>query len=218
MAFVQKLASRLVAAGAAAAARTVERRPGGIAHHRRDSDAADERRRRRVRWSSISRSSRSPTAIRAFISRSCRDFLDAPTRDGRRRRADPGRRALGNRGAQCPRGRRSRTEVLPLPPRSSMERTRAGVDGVGAQARQAGRVQPPGSRRDRYDLHDAGRPARCARGHQVLHHARFGYATAARRRARAHRDRLASAEPAGHRSASCGASSTATASCSRASA
>ena len=48
-----------------------------------------------------------------------------------------------------------RRSLLSLSPRAPLERARAAVDGVGAQARQARRVQPAAARRDRHQLRRA---------------------------------------------------------------
>ena len=70
------------------------------------------------------------------------DFTDSPTetRDGRCR--DRGGRGRGRPRAQRPLRRRRRGRLLPLPPAPPLEPARGRVDGLGAQARQAGRVQP----------------------------------------------------------------------------
>ena len=57
-----------------------------------------------------------------------------------------------------------RRPLLPVPSRAPLERRRAVLDGMGAQARQAARVQPAAARRDRYELRRAARRSRrCCR-------------------------------------------------------
>ena len=164
LAFVQQLVEPPRAARAAAAARA---RSTACRRNRKtivvDADAAHQRRGRRVAARTPRSGGDRAIAIRGFTSRCSSDFADAASARRRRRRGHPrGRARSGIEALNARAGRRCRAEVLPVPPRSAVERARAGVDGMGAQARQARGVQPPGARRHRHQLHDAGRPARRA--------------------------------------------------------
>ena len=82
-----------------------------------------------------------------------------------------------------------------------MECERAALDGMGAQARQARRVQSSAPRRDRHELRRAARrPGGAALG-PLRHHARFRHAPADGRRTSARRHAVAPAEPAAVRCA-----------------
>ena len=119
------------------------RRPARVPHRRRRSPPCSAASRRCARRSSISRCSSSPTARPHLHFALLSDFTDAAaeTRAGRRRRSSAaaveGVRALNARYAPRRRGR-----VLPLPSPAPLESARGRVDGMGAEARQARRVQP----------------------------------------------------------------------------
>ena len=70
------------------------------------------------------------------------DFTDSPDRDPRGRRRDPRGRRRGRARAERPLRRRPGRRVLSLPPPAPWNPQRGRLDGVGAEARQAGRVQP----------------------------------------------------------------------------
>ena len=92
------------------------------------------------------------------------DWTDRRRRRRARRRVAARGRARGDRRAQPPArpGRRTASAILPLPPPPRLERERGALDGLGAQARQAARAQPPAARRDRHVVHrsTAARPSR----------------------------------------------------------
>ena len=170
-------------AGRAAAARAARRRAARAAHHGRRADAADRRRRRSTSRSSGSRCTtwRTRTAISASPS--------SPT--GRTRPPRPCRVTTScwraaregiarlNRRHGAAAGRRR--ALPPLPPPAALERERAEVDGVGAQARQAPRAEPPAARRHRHDASCRRRRAVAPSGRPLRHHARRRHAPAARR-------------------------------------
>ena len=140
----------------------------------------------------------------------------------RRRRAAAARRRRAHRRRAAADRRAQRAlrcgSVLLLPSRAPMEPGRGPVDGMGAQARQAGGVQPAAARRDRHELR---RPARRYVDPAVgplRHHARLGHAAAAgsRRASWSARSRTRSTGRASIAGAA--ASPKATACCSRASA
>ena len=129
-----------------------------------------------------------------------------------RRRRCRHRAGRGRRGAARRRGRCDRTaEPAPsagsggtaVPPAASAPRVRprsGRLDGLGTQARQAARAQPPAPRRDRHDLPAAGRPPGLGAGGRPLRpDARCRHALAARCGAQAGRQAGASAQPAGAR-------------------
>ena len=72
----------------------------------------------------------------------------------------------------------------------ALERRRTVLDGMGAEARQAARVQPAAARRRRYQLHRAARRSRRAAVGAIRHHAR-------------HATRSCRSRPAGRWSARC---------------
>ena len=102
------------------------------------------------------------TAIRTCTSRCSSDF-----RRRRRARRTPSDDALvdaARRGIDELNERHGADRFFFFHRERRMERRRAALDGMGAQARQARRVQPAAARRDRHQLHrPARRPARCCR-------------------------------------------------------
>ena len=125
------------------------------------------------------------------------DFADAPEEhrpedEGYVRAALDGVEALNARYA---RGRAG--PVLPLPPPAALEPGPGLLDGLGAEARQALRVQPPAPGRPRDELRrsSSGDPAALPRD-PVRHHARRRHAAAPRRGPAAGRDAGPPAEPA----------------------
>ena len=120
-------------------------------------------------WSSIPTLLTTPAAIDEQIERLEVHYLSNPAGeislraavglDGCRAEWLPRRRRPAggghgrHRAAQRPlseRGRRRSLPPAPSPPRSGTRRS--AVDGLGAQARQAARAQPPAARRDRHDV------------------------------------------------------------------
>ena len=110
------------------------------------------------------------------------DWPDAPSEslpeDARARRARPCRDPAAQRPAR-PRGRRRRA-LLAAPPPPPLERAGGGLDGLGAQARQAAGAERPSARRDRHVL-SAARAGRSAGAlwDSVRDHARRRFAPAA---------------------------------------
>ena len=159
---VQRLALWIVAAAAPAAPRLPRRRAGRRAHDGHHSDAADVGRARRRRCIEhlevLALANLDPNIHFAILS----DFEDAATRerpddaailDGRARRP---RRARARASARITRA------VLSLPSRPALESERAGLDGLGTQARQDRGIQRAAARRDRHGLRRADRRARRA--------------------------------------------------------
>ena len=129
------------------------------------------------------------------------DFADAAcARAARGCRTGLGR-PRGRRGPQRAVRPRARRPVLSLPSRPAVERSRAGVDGLGAQARQDRGIQSSAARRDGHQLRRAGREARHPARRAVLHHARLRHPPAAGRGEEAHRHHRAPVEPSARRSA-----------------
>ena len=91
-----------------------------------------------------------------------------------------------------------RRAIPALPPPAALERERADVDGMGAQAGQAPRAEPPPARRDRHELRAHGR--RRAVRRPLRHHARRRHAAAPGRGRAAGRHDGASPQPAAVRS------------------
>ena len=112
---------------------------------------------RRTNWSTTSRCWRSPISIRTSISRCSSDFADAASARRRRTTRAPRRRSRADRRADGPIRSRAPRSLLSLPPRPPVERPRAGLDGLGTQARQDRGVQSAAARRHRHELR---RPAR----------------------------------------------------------
>ena len=104
-----------------------------------------------------------------------------------------------HRGPECAlRGRPGR-HLLSVPSPAPLEPPRPDLDGIRAQARQAGGPQRPAAgRRPRRLLPGRRRHRRALRG-ALRHHPRHGHPTAARRRSRARRHPGAPAEPGGLR-------------------
>ena len=123
-------------------------------------------------------------------------------RDARRRRGDSRRGTRRHRGAQPAFRARPRRSLLPLSSPAVLERAPAGVDGMGAQARQDRRVQPAAARRRRHQLRGAGRRHHDSSGGALRHHARHRHPIAARHRENARRHHRAPTEPAAIRHAS----------------
>ena len=133
-------------------------------------DARGHSRARSARWSSSRRSWIPPSAlgsllddleVRFLANRDpnlhfalLSDFADASSR------SQPGDEALvaaaTHAGRRAQRAARRRS-VLPVSPRAALESVRAALDGMGAQTRQAGGVQPAAARRDRHQLRRAPR-------------------------------------------------------------
>ena len=107
--------------------------------------------------------------------------------------------------------------VLPVPPAPRLQRLGRPLDGLGAQARQTARPEPPDARRLRRVPGEGGRPRRAA-AHALRDHARFRHAAAARLGREADRRDRASAESRRWWTRHARWSSRATAFCSRASA
>src|SRR6266481_8863087 len=80
--------------------------------------------------------------------------------DGRASGSHAGRRGSSSGGARLHREtepaawtcRGWQRPIFPLPPPPALERARAGLDGVGTQAREASRAEPAASKRHRYLL------------------------------------------------------------------
>ena len=105
---------------------------------------------------------RAPRGARARQHGSAHPLRAAHRLPGRAGRAPPrrGRSARGgdrgDRGAQRALRARHGRPLLPVPPRTPLERQRGRVDGLGAQARQDRGVQPAAARRRRHELRRAG--------------------------------------------------------------
>ena len=161
--------------------------PAEPAHAGRRADAAHRARPRSRSRSSGSRSTTSPTPTASSASRCSRT---GPTRRPRRCRGTTDssrRRATGSRASTRATGprRTAATRFLLLHRRRRLERARGQVDGLGAQAREAARAEPPAARRDRHDVPRGRRAAaRRARRRPLRDHARRRHPAAARRRAR----------------------------------
>ena len=137
-------------AAAAAEAGAARRHSAGTPH---DGRRAGDRRldpRASTRCSTTSRCASSATATRTCISR-CSPTSRTPTRT--RPRTTSCWSITRAAGIDELNERHGAGPVLLLPSRAALERGRAPVDGMGAQARQARRVQPPAARRDRHQLH-----------------------------------------------------------------
>ena len=123
-------------------------------------------------------------------------------RELRGRRRAPGGRERRNRALEPPLRSGSRGRALPLvPPAPGLERTTGKVDRLGAQARQAARVQSTAARCDRHDFHRRRRPgSRRTFRRPLRDHARRRHAAAARGRPQAGREDGAPAQSAALRS------------------
>ena len=183
---------------APAQARARAGRAGAAAHARRHPDAPDrregDRRRRPQAGSPCSGQLRSGAAVRAPLG-----LGGCSGRVAARRRRAAGARAPGDRGAQraARSGGRRRRPILGAAPTPDVERGRGRLDGLGAQARQAARVEPPPARSDRHVVPatGSGRGAGAV-GHPLRDHARRRFAPAPRGGAPARGNDRASAQPA----------------------
>ena len=164
---------------APAQARARAGRAGRAAHARRHPDAPD--RRGGDRRGGPQAGGPRPGQLRS------RAALRAPLglggRSGRvaaRRCGAAGAGAGGDRGAQRAarsRGRRRRP-ILGSAPTPAVERGRGRLDGLGAQARQAARVEPPPARSDRHVVPGSGSGRGAgAVGHPLRDHARRRFAS-----------------------------------------
>ena len=124
------------------------------------------------------------------------DFADTTTPDAPGDAAILARARAGIEALNVKFGEDHSRSLLPLSPRSSVERRRERVDRVGAEAREDRGVQPPAARRRGHQLLDPGRRAGRAAVGALLHHARLGHAPAARCRPAPDRHHRAPAEPA----------------------
>ena len=84
--------------------------------------------------------------------------------------------------------------LLPAPPHATLEPAPGRLDGLGAQAGQARRAQPPAARRRGDQLRPRGRRPRRPPGHPLRHHPGHRHAAPTRCRATAGRDDRAPAE------------------------
>ena len=200
IALVQRLAAHFAPPAAPSPARLRGRHPRGRADPGGHPDAA---RRACEGWRTSSRTwrcSRSGTSTPASTSPS---WATSPTpRRGSCRRTPPSSRppAAGSRRSM-PGSARGGGPVLPAAPGAPVEPGRGRLDGLGAQARQAGGAEPPPARRDRHQLRGPGRDHGHLPVRAVLHHPRHRHPTAPRRRAQARRHHRPPAQPAPLRSA-----------------
>ena len=126
------------------------------------------------------------------------DWRDAPTETvpGDEETLAAAREAIAAPEPASRPGRGGRRPIPPPPSPALLERERAAVDGVGAQAREAPRAEPPAPGRHRHDLPgDRGRARHGPRGRPLRHHAGRGHPPAARRREPPGRHHGASPQP-----------------------
>ena len=143
---------------AAAAPRLLRRRPRQRPHDGHRADDADEHSRGvdalLEHVEVLALGNLDPCVHFAILS----DFADTGTADAPGDAGDPRTRARTGVEALNRQVRRgARRPVLPVPSRPPVERARARVDRLGAQARQDRGVQSPAARRHRHELLDAGR-------------------------------------------------------------
>ena len=175
---------RIPAAAHAAQARPLARgrHPAGVPHRGGDPDAVRQRGRGEggagAPGGAVPGQSRGAPALRVAQRLHRRGHRDAAGRRGHR-----ARRRRGRARAQRAICRRTRRRVLPVPPAAPVERARGRLDGMGAQAWQARRVQPVPARRCGGRVqHDRRRRGDHPPG-SLRHHAGCRYRAAAGRRA-----------------------------------
>ncbi len=182
----------------AAASRAARRRASEPADARGRADAAHERGRDRgarqsprdplPRQPGRRSPLRPPVGLDRRAGRDDAGGRSAPRGGGRRHRAP-----------QCPqRSRADRGGALsPAASPAALEPPRGQVDGMGAQAREARRAEPPARGRERHELHRGpGAPARGTRGRPLRDHPRCRHPAAARCRGPSRRHHGPSLEPA----------------------
>ena len=108
------------------------------------------------------------------------DFADTDTADVPEDAATLERARTASTALNLKFGDGTRQPVFPVSPRPAVESRGAGVDWLGAEARQDRGVQPAAAWRHRHEFLDAGRRPRRAAVGSLLHHARFGHAAAPR--------------------------------------